>query len=608
MEIANAVGEPAEPEVNPMEYPDFQGDGSERDDGYIVPSKDNSEYTDPAHKIDVAQYFTNLKSRAVFKTIGLAVLTLTLFLIMLIPSLSTDRNFGEADAFASIVVLVLAGAISFKTVSSGFKALVSRNPNSNTAASLCLAATLLQSLTVTIAGRQDNIALLSFSASAVLLMYSVSDLIEYSRTEANFKFAAFDYADSLYSVTDIENPREAFEMSRGISAVPLRILYSSKLLFPTEFAKRSANKGVADRMCSLTVLFSAAAALLLSIIVGIAQKSFFASLSALAAVFCIAAPIGLINVINISLGKSNKKLRDIGGMITDIDSARRCAEAGAVAVDSGEIFSRSGSKIYRMKDFETVRFDDALLYAAAMIIKSGGPLADAFEDIIGGKHEMLPPVKSLLYEGRQGLTAFINGQKVFLGNRTLLHNHNIELPSQETEIRYINENKSVMYLAVEQKTAVMFIVEYETEEDIREDICSVADNGMKILVNTADANITDNMLSHSFSVQKGFMRVMNAVAGNVFNHRRNGEKEEEPSGILHDGEIVSMMKCIKESISLSKLSKQATLVQMALMVLLLVTSAVLILVFDASWKFTLILTAVQIVLSLVLMVYSMIKK
>ena len=35
-----------------------------------------------------------------------------------------------------------------------------------------------------------------------------------------------------------------------------------------------------------------------------------------------------------------------------------------------------------MKNYENIRIDDVLLYAAALVIKSGGPLRESFEQVI----------------------------------------------------------------------------------------------------------------------------------------------------------------------------------------------------------------------------------
>ena len=71
--------------------------------------------------------------------------------------------------------------------------------------------------------------------------------------------------------------------------------------------------------------------------------------------------------------------------------------------------------------------------------------------MILGKRELLPPVENLVYEDKLGLSAWIHGRRVLVGNRDLLINHNVEAPGRESELKYRHDNRQIMYLAVPEK-------------------------------------------------------------------------------------------------------------------------------------------------------------
>lgn len=113
-----------------------------------------------------------------------------------------------------------------------------------------------------------------------------------------------------------------------------------------------------------------------------------------------------------------------------------------------------------------MRIDDAFLYTAAVVIKSGGALSDVFDSVILSKRDILPPVESLVYEEKLGCSCWINNQRVLVGNRDLLSKHNVTPPSEDEEKKFLKSGRQVIYLAVEGKTAAGFSVEYKPNGDI----------------------------------------------------------------------------------------------------------------------------------------------
>ena len=64
-----------------------------------------------------------------------------------------------------------------------------------------------------------------------------------------------------------------------------------------------------------------------------------------------------------------------------------------------------------------------------------------FRRIIEDKVDILPAVDSLVYEQSMGLTGWVAGRRVLVGNRRLLENHGVDVPSRDYELRYTQNGR-----------------------------------------------------------------------------------------------------------------------------------------------------------------------
>ena len=69
-----------------------------------------------------------------------------------------------------------------------------------------------------------------------------------------------------------------------------------------------------------------------------------------------------------------------------------------MVIDASDLFLYGGCSLHGFKLYNSMRIDDAFLYTAAVVIKSGGALSDVFDSVILSKRDILPPVESLVYE------------------------------------------------------------------------------------------------------------------------------------------------------------------------------------------------------------------
>ena len=542
------------------------------------------EYSNPSERSAMHTLLTEKSNKATIGVIAVGAVELILIVLNLIPVIA-EKLAIETTAFVSgstamcvinAVLLIVAAAMDNVKFVDGITGIFKKNITSDTAISLSIAVALLQNtLAAVIGGSGIETSVFSAAAVAAVLIGKIADKLDAQRILGNFELLAYKYEHNMYAVHPFENESEIFELGRGLMMGNAELLYSSKLSFPTDFVKNSSADAADKKLVRILVPASLGAAAVVAIAAGIIEKSVMAAFSAFAGTFCVCSPVFSAFIPAFIAKITNSELNATGTMIAGIDTAEKTASANAVVMDCADIFDRSQCTMHGMKDFKNIRIDDVLLYAAALVIKSGGPLRESFEQVVDGRQDLLPPVKELVYEDKLGIAARIHGQKVLLGNRNLLVNHSIEVPEKTLEERYSHSGRKVMYLAVAGKIAAMFVVSYAVDKNLEDYFKILENNGMQVLVRTNDVNVTEELISKSFGLPQETFKVLSAVAGKLFKRRRDAVCDKLSAGIIHDGTAYSMLKSVAASCLVSSKMKLGSIVQIVLSALAFILCAAL---------------------------------
>lgn len=543
-----------------------------------------NEYTSPDEKTSFYTRFGEISKNATKGIIIAGVIELLVVIINLIPIIAEKLSL-ETELFArnsvgvnvmNAVLLIAAAAINSKRFIDGFASLKSLKITSDTAVSFSIAVALLQN-TVAAVANPGGLGSTVFSAAAVfgVLVTKITEKLDAKRILGNFEVCAFKYEHNMYAVHPFDNESEIFELGRGLMMGNADLLYSSKVSFPENFLKNSKSDAGENRVMKFLVPGAAVAALIAAVASGIVNKDFMAAFSAFAGTFCICCPVFSAFIPAFIARSTNFTLNATGTVITGTDTAEQTASANAVVLDSADIFDRERCTMHGMKDFKNIRIDDVLLYAAALVIKSGGPLRESFEQVVDGRQDILPAVKELTYEDKLGIAARIHNQKVLFGNRNLLVHHNVEVPEKSLEERYSHSGRKVVYLAVAGKVAALFVVSYAVDKNLGGYFKVLEDNGIQVLVRTNDVNVTQELIADSFGLPRETFKILSGTAGRLFKRRRDAVCDKLPAGIIHDGTAFSMLRAVAASCDISAKMRFATVIQVVLSVLGFILSTVL---------------------------------
>ncbi|MBQ8015589.1 MAG: hypothetical protein IJ264_05325, partial [Clostridia bacterium] len=531
------------------------------------------EYSSPAERAAIHTRLSEKARKATMGVITVGVVELLAVVLNFIPVLAEKFSI-ETEMFASgsvsmcvinAVLLIAAAAIDNVKFVDGIIGIFKKKITSYTPVSLSIVVALLQStLAAVIGGEGTQTAVFATAAITAVLIGKVADKLDADRTLGNFEVCAYKYEHNMYAVHPIENESEIFELGRGLMMGNAELLYSSKLAFPSDFVKNSQTDSGEKKLIKILIPCAFAAAAVAAIAAGLIERSVMTAFSAFAGTFCLCSPVFSAFIPAFVAMIANASLNPEGTMIVGLDAAEKTACANAVVMDSADIFDRSRCTMHGMKDFKNIRIDDVLLYAAAMVIKSGGPLRESFEQVVDGRQDLLPPVKELVYEDKLGIAARIHNQKVLLGNRNLLVHHNIEVPEKALEERYSHSGRKVMYLAVAGKIAALFVVSYAVDKNLTGYLKALESSGIQVLVRTNDVNVTEELISKSFGMPQENFKILSSVAGRLFKRRRDAVCDKLPARVVHDGTAYSMLKAVASSCKMGESVRMGKIIQIIL--------------------------------------------
>ena len=536
---------PEEKEDEPEEPPEKKRKHSE---------KAPLEYEKPEQRGRVYNSLKNAASQFKTSVIGLCVLEGVSLLLLLIPKIlewaaidapAFDRG-GAGLAAANIVLLLASFYLAFPNILSGVKALANGRVTGGAVGGLTFILALVQTILSFFNKSPEGASGMFYCAAAIfaLLMTAENSSRGTARVMQNFLFCTAKRKSGLYGIRAIESEKDAFEVGRALKMGNPDILYSGRVEFPADFIKNSEANSPADSCIKRSLIISSAVSVLLAVISGIITKDIFQAFGVLTGAFCLTSPCAIELALMIPLYLENRKLNSEGGMIAGYDAALECSEAVAASVDSADLFDRAACEMHGMKDFHTVRIDDVLLYAVAIVLKSGGPLTDVFNRIIGGSTELLPPVRDMIYEDRLGLSATIYNQRVLLGNRNLLTHHNIEVPLKSEEDKVKRNGRKILYIAIDSQVAAMFVFNYAEDTSLKDSINEMADNGFSLVVRTDDPNVTDELIAARFGIAQKDIKMTLSHGARIFSAYRDSVVDSAPAKVMHDGSARSYFKSI----------------------------------------------------------------
>lgn len=522
-------------------------------------------------KNEIPQIFKDLKDKKKsFVTSFMALAILEIFSIIF-TSYPIAQQFTGSIAVASVInilltvfILILSFICFSQVTQKGLREMSKGRFTNDSMISLAIISTLVYSFVSFFNLNEVNVTIPIFTPIVIFVMMIVciSKYIEQLNCVGNLKVLTRIDKNGVYSIEKIENSDNAQMIARTFIGSNPRVRYSCAGEFPGRFLFNSTANHPADKFSKSHAAFLLALSVVVSVVSAIVNKSFVALFATFTSCVCVCVPVSMLLSSNISLKFVNKTLNKNNCCITGYNAIYDASKTDAVIIKASDLFDMDKCNFFGMREYGTIKADDVVLYASAMLTKANGPLSHVFDKvIIGGGSDMLPKVEDLLYEEKLGLSAWIDGQKVLVGNRNLLINHELDAPAKSDELEMIKEGQKLLYVAVDNHVAAALIVSYEPNEKMKSYLQKLDNNNIKLIVSTNDCNIDEEMLSLEFNIPRENFKVIGDNDGGVLSEYFHIKKDVVSAKLIHDGSSMSFMKCIGNAVSLASMKNLLNLMQ-----------------------------------------------
>lgn len=485
-----------------------------------------------------------------------------------LPTLIQPERNMRAYMIISCAVCAVGALVCSNTVGGGLLAMLKFRANTDTLPMLALLGAFAQGICYIVkpdlfsADKADfgsNLYLFFPVALFVLLFNLLGKMLVILRIQNNFKLVASEkLKHAAVFLTDRSLLRE---MSKGLSMEEYTIAYPETSRFLSGFLDNSYSEDHAENMSRVLAPICLLAGVILSVLSYLFNKDIAVAVSTFTAVMCVSAPLTSTIAANLPLYRLSKRLIPSGAMVSGYSAIEAFSRTEAVVLDAKDLFRPSDIILHGIKPFDQSKIDSVILDAASVVCNTDGMLTDVFNKIIGSNKAMLRPVENVTYEDSMGLSAWVDGKRVLIGNRELMVNHGIEVPSKDYEMRFVKDRKNIVYLANSGQLSAMFVISYRPNNPTKEQLEELAARGMYLIINTSDPNITAEKIHAAYNFPLELVKLMPAKFHEAY-AELTAEKDRSPAKIGFIGSARMMVTAILDCMTAKTAVDQAVLIQM----------------------------------------------
>lgn len=499
--------------------------------------------------------------------IGLLYLGLSETMALPMPEMLSAAGAPAVFVLTNLVLLITATLTCHSVISNGVVGLFTLKANNDSLAALAVLASVIQGVSLLLnpsALSNGDIHLYFAVAAAGLIFNTVGKLFTVGRITGNFRFVSSNAPK--YSVQNLVSRELGREFTWDMNIDEPHISYSEKAGFIDGYIEQSYAADSSDNIAKITVPIIFVGALVVAVMSYLFNRDLFVALSTFAAVLAIASPITATIVGSLPQHKAYRTLSKCGAALTGYNAVERFAETNVVLTDACELFTSEEVLLHNIKTFEKSRIDEAILDASSVLCVCNGAVKNIFLRIIQGNTKMLRPVENLVYEDAMGISAWVGGKRVLIGNGDLMKHHGIDTPSKDYEAKYRTEDRDILYLANSGELTAMFVISYVRNEPMDTALGDLEHKGISVVVKSVDPNLTAAKIARIYDLPEEMVRILPAKLHPEFD-ALGREKESDRGYIVHNGSFAGFARAVSAASGVKVATNIGLIVQIVGMIL-----------------------------------------
>lgn len=391
-----------------------------------------------------------------------------------------------------------------------------------------------------------------------LLFNTLGKILSAARIKKNFNVLTSKSAKS--ALLPVRNKELARELTGQRDEAP-RFCASAKAKFFTRFLELSYKDDATESIARVVAPIVFVCSFLVGIIAFLLTGRISDAVTGFSAILCVATPFSATFAGSLPVFRSCRALNENGAMMAGGYTAETFAETDSILLDIEQLFPEGSIVLHGIKTFAQGRIDEAILDAASVICSTRSTLGSIFINVVQGDKKLLKPVDSIIYEDGMGLSAWVGGKRVLIGNRELMINHGVDIPSHDYENKYVGNGKDILYLANSGELTAMFVLSYHADKEVYRSLEIMAERGVRLVINCSDPNITAKKLSDIFGYPGNQLNLLSSKYQQKCADITN-ERPTAPAAAVYDGDLSNLSDMLNCSGIIRQSSFAAALLEM----------------------------------------------
>lgn len=415
---------------------------------------------------------------------------------------------GDAMVYPAVmlVLLLAACAANWEAFLSGIRGLV-KTPSPDSLSILpAIGAALQCILMLAKGGYTANLPMLAGPAALVLCLNAIGRRLNAATVSDNFQLVSAKVEHAVaYRLKDAGALRA---VSQGLAEPHPSVLVSRPTQIFRSFLANSAARGTSDKNQQQFAWLLGGCCLAAFLFTVIRSKDPVLAATVMAGVGCLAAPLAGTLLSALPARMMQRSAAQVGAVIPGWRDIRQLGRINVIQVTARDLFPVGCVSLAGIKPVKPEHIDTAIVYAASILSEAGPTLRDVFMNMLGENRSLLAKVDDRQTIYGKGYVGWINKRRVLVGNRALMQEYGIKIPSLEYEQHHTVNQRRVIYLAVSGKLFAMFQVAYQRDPDTAAVLETLHHAGLSLVVDCDDFNCDVRLLETAYSLPAGSVKVL----------------------------------------------------------------------------------------------------
>lgn len=415
---------------------------------------------------------------------------------------------GDAMVYPAVmlVLLLAACAANWEAFLSGIRGLVKTPSPDGLSILPAIGAALQCILMLAKGGYTANLPMLAGPAALVLCLNAAGRRLNAATVSDNFQLVSAKVEHAVaYRLKDAGALRA---VSQGLAEPHPSVLVSRPTQIFRSFLANSAARGTSDKNQQQFAWLLGGCSLAAFLFTVIRSKDPVLAATVMAGVGCLGAPLAGTLLSALPARMMQRSAAQVGAVIPGWRDIRQLGRINVIQVTARDLFPVGCVSLAGIKPVKPEHIDTAIVYAASILSEAGPTLRDVFMNMLGENRSLLAKVDDRQTIYGKGYVGWINKRRVLVGNRALMQEYGIKIPSLEYEQHHTVNQRRVIYLAVSGKLFAMFQVAYQRDPDTAAVLETLHHAGLSLVVDCDDFNCDVRLLETAYSLPAGSVKVL----------------------------------------------------------------------------------------------------